>query len=158
MRLKQINWPYLVLAIVIMEIIGGLSSLLAGNIAGIYAQLSKPPLAPPGIVFGIVWPLLYLLLGVYSYYAFYELDHDHGSHLRLLFITQIILNFLWCFIFFHFSAHWLGFIVILIMLVVLLELLFETKKVKNSLTYLIWPYLIWLLFATYLTVGVAILN
>ncbi|WP_125982740.1 TspO/MBR family protein [Loigolactobacillus iwatensis] len=158
MRLKQINWPYLVAAIVIMEIIGGLSSLLAGNITSIYAQLSKPPLAPPGNVFGIVWPLLYLLLGVYSYYVFYELDHEQGSHLQLLFITQMILNFFWCIIFFHFSAHWLGFIIILIMLVVLLDLLLETKRVKTSLTYLIWPYLIWLLFATYLTVGVAILN
>ena len=64
---RNINWFHLILSIVVVELIGSLSGLLAGNIKGIYTSLKLPPLSPPAAVFGPVWIILYLLIGVAGY-------------------------------------------------------------------------------------------
>lgn len=61
---RSFNWKALLLFIVGVEVLGSLSSLFAGNIKEIYNSLSLPPLAPPDYLFGIVWPLLYLLIAI----------------------------------------------------------------------------------------------
>lgn len=58
---RNINWFHLILSIVVVELIGSLSGLLAGNIKGIYTSLKLPPLSPPAAVFGPVWIILYLV-------------------------------------------------------------------------------------------------
>ena len=63
----------LILFIVGIELIGGLSGLLAGDIKGIYNNLKLPPLAPPDYLFGIVWPVLYALIAISAYLIFYKL-------------------------------------------------------------------------------------
>ncbi|MDN5953276.1 MAG: tryptophan-rich sensory protein, partial [Loigolactobacillus coryniformis] len=76
-------------------------------------------------------------------------------NLRLLFGGQITLNFLWSIVFFRFNAYWLGLLIILVMVGLLGWLIQQTKERS---VILLWPYLLWLLFATYLTAGVALLN
>ena len=61
---KLIPILQLILAVVVVELVGFCSSLLAGDIAGKYAMLNKAPLSPPGSVFGPVWIVLYLLMGI----------------------------------------------------------------------------------------------
>nr|WP_257883100.1 TspO/MBR family protein [Loigolactobacillus coryniformis] len=151
---SKIKWGRLALSIIVVELIGMLSSWLAGDIKAIYLGLNKPPLAPPSFLFGIVWPVLYLLLGIYAYHLW--TSKTRTTNLRwLLFGGQITLNFLWSIVFFRFNAYWLGLLIILVMVGLLGWLIQQTKERS---VILLWPYLLWLLFATYLTAGVALLN
>jgi len=60
---STINWFEVAFWIVLVEIIGMGSALLSGNIRAMYNSLTLPPFSPSGVVFGIVWPILYLLIG-----------------------------------------------------------------------------------------------
>ncbi|MEG0503713.1 MAG: TspO/MBR family protein, partial [Raoultibacter sp.] len=76
-------------------LIGFLSSLLAGDIKGIYEMLVQPPLSPPTWLFGIVWPILYILMGT-AFYRLIRAQSDHKKTLPIvLFCVQLLLNFFW---------------------------------------------------------------
>lgn len=136
--------------------------LLVGTIIGIliknnidYSNLVQPPLAPPKILFPIVWTIIYLVMGI-SYFIYRKKDNDFLE--KLVYYFQLFVNAMWSIIFFLwkfrlFSIIW---IILLVILVILLMYLFY-KKSKIS-TYLLVPYIIWLIFATYLNIGIYILN
>ena len=136
--------------------------IILGSIVGFiingfidYTELVKPPLAPPKILFPIAWSIIYLLMGI-SYYL-YRKDYNDEKTIKLYYI-QLIVNLLWSVIFFVFKLRLLSvaWIVLLDILVInLIKKYFETKKVS---AYLNIPYIIWILFATYLTIGIYILN
>ncbi|MDT2692049.1 tryptophan-rich sensory protein [Enterococcus gallinarum] len=69
----------LIFIIIVTEIVGMFSGLLAGDIRQIYDGLNKIPLSPPGVVFGIVWPLLYLLMSLSLYLTFTSCENKKGS-------------------------------------------------------------------------------
>ena len=80
----------LILFIVGIELIGGLSGLLAGDIKGIYNNLKLPPLAPPDYLFGIVWPVLYALIAISAYLIFYKLKTQRSEGQNALFYFGIL--------------------------------------------------------------------
>jgi tryptophan-rich sensory protein len=130
------------------------SILIKGNID--YNTLNQPPLAPPSILFPIVWSILYLLMGI-SYYLYKKNTYTEKIEI-IIYYTQLFVNALWSIIFFilklrFFSIIW---ILILVILIYLLISLFR-QKYKPSV-YLLIPYLIWSIFATYLTIGIYLLN
>lgn len=144
--------------IVIIEGIGGLSSLFAGDIKGIYNGLSLPPLAPPAYIFGIVWPLLYAMIAIAGYLIYQEmLPKKVKSVTIILYITQLILNFVWSIIFFQ-GYYWIGLVIILLLDIVVVFCIKNCFALNKLAGILLVPYLVWLIFATYLTVAVAILN
>lgn len=136
-------------------LIGGIVGLLiSGNID--YEILIKPPLAPPSIVFPIVWTIIYLLMGI-SYYLLQkenkDLDAENG-----VYYTQLFVNAMWSIIFFLFKFRLLAcFWIVLLDLLIIYMIYVFYKKNKIS-AYLNIPYLLWSLFATYLTIGIYILN
>ena len=132
---KLIPILQLILAVVVVELVGFCSSLLAGDIAGKYAMLNKAPLSPPGSVFGPVWIVLYLLMGI-----------------------QLLLNFLWSILFFGGSSFWLAAVVILLLDAAVIACIVWFKKISTLAAGLMVPYLLWILFATYLNIAFAILN
>ena len=137
-------------------IIGGIVSFfISGNIE--YSYLNKPPLAPPGIVFPIVWTIIYLLMGI-SYYL-YKKEDNYDNRITITYYLQLFVNLLWSIIFFIFKARLFSslWIILLDLLVVYLIYLFKNNNNKIS-AYLNIPYLIWILFATYLTIGIYYLN
>ena len=92
------------------------SSLLAGDIAGKYAMLNKAPLSPPGSVFGPVWIVLYLLMGIAIFLVLRTNTDDQLKRSALgLFVIQLLLNFLWSILFFGGSSFWLAAIIILLL-------------------------------------------
>ena len=137
-------------------IIGGIVSLIiSGNID--YNSLKQPPLSPPSWLFPIAWSILYLLMGI-SYYLFQSNVWKNKTIEALVYYAQLFVNALWSIFFFNFkwrlfSIFW---IIILLILVVINIVLFN-KKYKTS-AYLLIPYLIWLVYATYLNIGVYLLN
>lgn len=136
--------------------------LLVGTVVGFaisgsidYNTLTKPPLSPPSILFPIVWSILYLLMGI-SYYLFKRNNNDNT--ISFIYYLQLFVNAMWSIIFFLWELRFLAIIWILlldVLVILLIYLFFQKSKISS---YLNIPYLIWLLFATYLTIGIYILN
>lgn len=119
-------------------------------------ELKQPPLSPPSILFPIVWTILYLLIGI-SYYLYKKNTYTEKTEI-IIYYTQLLVNALWTIIFFtlklrFFSIIWILILVILIYTLITLFL----QKYKPS-AYLLIPYLIWCIFATYLNIGIYLLN
>lgn len=145
--------------ILAVEAIGALSGVLAGDIKGIYNKLELPPLAPPDFLFGIVWPILYALIAVSGFLIFQKIKTDKREVQSALsyYVLQLFLNFIWSIIFFK-GYFWMGVFVILALDVVVLICLVKFSRLHHLSGILFAPYFIWILFATYLSVGVAFLN
>lgn len=145
------NLFYIFLPVVLGSIVG---FLISGNID--YSNLTKPPLAPSSIVFPIAWTIIYLLMGV-SYFILKRNEKDTKLE-SIIYYTQLFVNLLWSIIFFN--LEWRFFAIIWIFLLdVLVALMIYLFYNKNKLSgYLNIPYMLWLLFATYLTIGIYILN
>ena len=115
-----------------------------------YQDLNKPPLSPLGIIFPIVWTILYIIMG----YSFYKQNEQN----KTIYYTQLIVNGLWSIIFFVFKWYLLATIWI-ILLIILVIIMIKNFYKENKLSGLInIPYLLWLLFALYLSFGVYLLN
>ena len=136
--------------------------LILGSLVGFvikdfmdYSSLNQPPFAPPGIVFPIAWTALYLLMGI-SYYFYRKTDKN--STLITLYYIQLFLNLTWTFIFFVFKMRFLAIVWILVIILLVFYLIKQFWNIKKESAYLLIPYLLWLLFAMYLTIGIFLLN
>lgn len=130
-------------------VVGFISSLFSNT--DVYKMINRPPFAAPSFIFPIVWTILYLILG-YSSYKFRE---DKKS-LKLFYISLAI-NFIWTLVFFNLRNFLQGGILILVMIVLQVILLFRIKENKVPF-YINLIYLVWLIYATYLSFGVYALN
>ena len=136
-------------------IIGGIIGLITSNYTD-YNTLIKPPLSPPSILFPIVWTIIYLLMGT-SYFIIQKTDNS-TSKIDFIYYLQLFVNALWSIIFFVFEWEFFSIIwIILLDILVLYMIYLFYKKVKLS-AYLNFLYLVWVLFATYLTTAIYILN
>lgn len=141
---------YLFLPVVLGSLVG---FIISGSIN--YNELVKPPLAPPSWLFPIMWTIIYLLMGI-SYYLLKQ-DNDNEV-LSKIYYVQLGVNLLWSIIFFVFEARLLAciWIVLLDILVgLMIYWFYNTKKISGYLNIL---YMLWILFATYLTIGIYVLN
>lgn len=146
--------PYLLTTILI---------LLVGNLFGgdtsIYLDLEKPPLSPPSYVFGIAWLILYTLM-IISLYLIYKTDcgNCNKKNAYFPFFTQLIINVIWPMIFFGEDKFFLAFLWILLLIVSVVFMIREFIKINPLAGFLQIPYLLWLIFATYLNYGIYTLN
>ena len=120
-----------------------------------YNYLVQPKFAPPSWLFGIVWTILYLLMGI-SYYL-YKRDLNDTS-IGNIYYTQLILNLMWPIIFFNLKMRLVGTIDIILLDIAVMYMIYRFFKEKKISAYLNMPYLIWILFATYLSYSVFLLN
>ena len=140
-------------------VLGSLIGLLISNYID-YNTLIKPPLAPPKLLFPIAWTIIYLLMGI-SYYLYkkdIQEETETTKKITIIYYLQLFINLLWSIIFFILKNRLLAslWIIILDLLVIyLIYLFFKEKKIS---AYLNIPYLLWILFATYLTIGIYLLN
>ncbi|MFT8401946.1 MAG: TspO/MBR family protein [Lentilactobacillus diolivorans] len=151
------NFGIMVGLIVGIEGLGILSSLLAGDIKAVYHDLALPPFSPPDVAFGIIWPILYLLIAI-SGYLIYRSAHSLRTPNLIIFYSQLLLNFIWSIIFFNGNLYWIGLIIILMMDLLVGICMAQFYSVSKAAGILLIPYFLWLCFATYLTLGVALLN
>lgn len=121
-----------------------------------YHDLVKPTLSPPGIVFPIVWTIIYLLIGIS-----YTLLKEKGKiprETKQLYYIQLIFNYLWTFIFFVFRLRLLSVLWIIILDVLVIIMTYQFYKQNKLSGILLIPYVLWLLFATYLNISIYFLN
>ena len=144
--------------IVAILILGTLSSFSVEWIRGlsigdIYGTFNLPPLAPPKWLFGPAWGLLYILLGIYC--ANLNFVKDNRQALYTYMYVQLALNIFWTVVFFSFSNFLFATIMIVVMDILVMAIIWiDRRRIKLLLV----PYLLWLLFATYLSVSVLVLN
>ena len=136
--------------------IGSLATI--SNIPSWYAALEKPALNPPNWVFGPVWSTLYLLMGIALALIILRASKRSKKKAYIWFGTQLVLNTLWSLVFFGLHSPWLGVIVIVALIASILLTIREFYHINKYSAWLLVPYLTWVCFATYLTVGVALLN
>jgi len=133
--------------IVLLAVSGMMGWLTNINTDSWYSQLTRSPLTPPGPVFGIVWPILYVMIAMSGWYLW---KTKANSCIKTLFITQLLLNWAWTPLFFHF--HWVSLSVLCIVLltVLVISLIILCVRDNRLASALLLPYALWLCFATYL--------
>lgn len=122
-----------------------------------YDSLSKPFLTPPNAVFPITWTILYVLL-IIAFDVILNLADKKKSFAVKIFITSMALQILWSYVFFYKGMFLVGFAVIIIKCFVAAVLLNEFYRLNKTAGVILIPYLVWLLFATYLNWEIADLN
>ena len=147
-KIKLLFWIFFPL------LIGGIVGLLISNSID-YQNLIQPPLAPPSILFPIAWTILYLLIGI-SYYLFRKSNNNLKT--ISIYYLQLFFNALWSIIFFMWKMRFFSIIWILILVLLIIILIFQFYKDKKVAAYLLIPYLLWVIFATYLNIGIYMLN
>lgn len=129
----------------------------ADSISNWYPALEKPALTPPDSVFPVAWSVIYLCMGISA-----GLLWNARSYKRLillwLFALQLLLNFTWSIYFFYFQSPLLGFVNILLLDVVVVYYMVESYGVRRWAAWLFLPYVLWILFATYLNGYVWVYN
>ena len=116
-----------------------------------YDSLNKSSLNPPDYLFGIVWPILYTLMAVVSFL--------HAKLIYKWYIPQLALNGAWTWIFFVCQQPDLAFINIVVLIGLNLVILMKLKGQYAWLSFALYlPYLLWICFAAFLNISIAILN
>ena len=154
------NLPKLLVSIAVCELVGILSTPF--TIAAIpvwYASLIKPPFSPPSWIFGPVWTLLYALMGISFFLIWVKgLNKKKVKTALTYFLIQLALNFLWSISFFGFHSPLLGFVNIIFLLVFIILTIKHFYPLSKNASYLLIPYLLWVIFATVLNGAFLILN
>ena len=136
---------YVILAL----IIGGLASSNTADDLW-YQGLIKSSLNPPGYVFGIVWPILYLLMSISAFRTFIETKN--------LFLIQLIFNALWSWLFFAFQMPFAALLNIWLLIYLNIKLNFKMFYQDKLSGFLFIPYVLWLFFASYLNLFIVLNN
>ena len=147
-------WVY-IKSILIPVIVGGVVGLLISQFMD-YEMLKKPPFAPPGFIFPIVWTILYILMGIS--YGILKTNNKVDDEINLIYYLQLGVNALWSIFFFIFKWRLFSFIWIIFLAILVFIMIIKFYN-KNKVTGLLQiPYLVWVLFASYLNLGFYILN
>lgn len=152
MKKKLLSLFYLLFPL----IIGFIVSLIIKDYIN-YSTLLKPPLAPPKVLFPIAWTIIYLLLGI-SFYLYKKNTQRKDWFIDFTYYTNLVINAFWSIIFFVLKWRLVAVIWIIILLLNLISLISLFLKKNPPSAYLNIIYLLWTIFATYLTIGIYILN
>lgn len=158
LRMSLLRWALFVVPLTMF--LGWLSSTISGSgdDNAWFAELVKPDAQPPGWVFGVVWPLLYLTTG----FALAIVLNARGAALRMvgvgLFLLQFVLNLSWSPLFFGKHEVTNAFYLIVLILAVAIGTTFVFGRIRAVAAWLMVPYLVWLSFATILAYQIDQLN
>ena len=142
-------------SILIPLILGGLVGLFISSSID-YNTLIKPFLAPPSFLFPIIWTILYILMGVS--YGILKSNSLLDSNTKFLYYLQLFVNLLWPIFFFVFKWRFFSFVWIIILVLLVIAMIAEFYSKNKTAGLLQIPYLLWSLFATYLTLSIYLLN
>ncbi len=149
-------------------VISILASFAAGGIGSIftfkaiptwYRELKKPRYTPPNSAFGPVWTTLYILMGISVFLVWQEgLTASSAMLAFILFWVQLAINALWSVIFFGMKSKGGGVITIIVLWLLILATMITSFRISSWAGALLVPYIIWVSIASYLNIGVWLLN
>ena len=155
----KINLKALLVCILIPVMVGYLSSRLTMDTFEVYQQLQKPSFSPPAWIFGPVWTILYILMGIASYRIYmYGINRRDVKVALLVYFIQLGFNFLWSIVFFRWQFRGLAYIIILILAALILLTIDKFYKIDRKAGILMVPYLLWVVFASLLNLSIWLLN
>jgi tryptophan-rich sensory protein len=155
----NINYKKLAISCGISLGVGALSSIISMFGKDNFEKVVKPPLNPPDWLFPIVWTILFILMGISSYLIYVSNNEEENKTKALsIYGAQLLVNFFWPILFFNFSAYLFSSIWILLLLGLIVAMIVSFYKIDKVAGILQVPYLIWVAFATYLTIAICVLN
>ena len=141
----------LILWIVALIVIGGvIGSLTKPEISTWYSTLNRSTLTPPNYVFPVAWTILYGIIGTCGWLIWRSQAFPKLSVIKTLYVTQLILNWSWTPLFFHYHLTGISLVVLGAMDILVGALIFLAYPKIRTVSLLMIPYLLWILFATYL--------
>lgn len=154
---RHIKWKPLLLSLFISLGIGTLSGLLTRGNTSLYQTIRRPLLSPPAGVFPVVWTILYVLMAI-SAYLIYESGSECRKPSLTIYGIQLVVNFIWPFIFFNLHAYLFAFLWLVLLWCLVLAMIVLFYRCCRSAAFLQIPYLLWSSFALYLNYSVWMLN
>ena len=139
----------LIVAVILAAAIGSMASTSASTDSW-YLLLNKSELNPPSYVFGIVWPILYILMMVSAFLA--------HKKIFSIFIIQLFFNAAWSWLFFRFQMPLIALLDIYLLIAINIYILNLMYKENKLAFFLFIPYVIWISFASYLNLFIVINN
>lgn len=143
---KMMNYGLIILPL----LLAGIVSLLVSF--DMYSRINLPNIAPPAILFPIVWTILYLMMGIALF-----LNRNNKKNMMIFYI-QLAINYLWVFLFFMFEMFLGSFMLIVLLDVLVIYTILEFYKENKASAYMLIPYLLWSVFASYLNWQIFLLN
>ncbi len=136
-------------------VLGSIIGLLTNN--NIYFNsLIKPALTPKGFIFPIVWTILYIIMGIS--YGRLSSTNKLDNNTKYIYYLQLIVNLIWPIIFFTLKQRFISLIWIILLAILVLLMIIKFYKKEKWVGLIQIPYLLWVLFATYLNLFFFILN
>lgn len=148
----------LIYSVLIPLIVGSFSALLTMGDMRVYETLTRPPLSPPGWMFSVVWTVLYVLMGLASYFVWTAFANPIRKMIAMRFyVVQLLMNFLWPILFFTYSLYLLSFVWLLTMWDMILICMVKFYKIRKVAGVFMGIVLAWTTFAAYLNCAYLIL-
>lgn len=159
-KLQLVDIFKLVISIVVCQGAGFIGSIFTTPaIATWYGGLNKPPFSPPNWLFGPVWIVLFLLMGIALFLVWRQGMHAPGVVIALIvFAVQLVLNILWSFLFFKLQSPLCGFIEIVILWLAIILTILCCARISRTAGVLLIPYIVWVSFAAILNFSLYKLN
>ncbi len=155
----QSKFKIFLICVAIPLLVGGLAGFLTKDSMETFSMLNQPPLSPPGIVFPIVWTILYTLMGISSYLVVTsDASKDEKQNALFVYGIQLAINFFWSIFFFNLEWYLFSFFWLLLLWAFILNTIIQFYRISKPAAYLMIPYLIWVTFAGYLNFGIYLLN
>lgn len=153
------KWKQLIVCLLLPVAAGAVSSLVSADGMQAFSELNKPPLSPPGWLFPPVWTVLYLLMGLASWFVLKsEASEGQVRSAWTAYILQLAVNVLWAPIFFGAGLYLLSFIWLILLWGLIVAAMIRFYDIRQAAGELLLPYLLWVTFAGYLNLGVWLLN
>jgi benzodiazapine receptor len=158
--MAKINYFRLIVSIAICQMAGIIGSFFTvSSVSTWYQTLNKPFFNPPGWLFGPVWIILYLLMGISLYIVWNKGVKSKQSKIAVtLFGAQLVLNSLWSIIFFGLKSPLFAFIEIIVLWIAIVSTIIYFYRISKTASYLLLPYIIWVSFASVLNFFIYYLN
>ena len=150
----------IIISIIICEGVGFVAGIATSKSIGEWYQfLNKPSFNPPNWIFGPVWTILYLMMGISLFLIWKEgLDISGVKFAIIFFIIHLLINALWSFVFFRWHSPGFAFIVIIVLWLMILISIVLFNKINPTASLLLIPYLLWVSFASVLNFSIWKLN
>lgn len=147
---KKNLFPLIVWIVTLIMIGGLIGSLTKPEISTWYSTLNRSTLTPPNYMFPIAWTILYGIIGACGWLIWRNSSFPKLTAIKTLYITQLILNWSWTPLFFHYHLTGFSLIVLGVMDILVGTIICFTYRKLRAASMLMFPYLLWILFATYL--------
>lgn len=145
--------------IVLCQVAGIIGSIFTtSSVRGWYTTIQKSPLNPPSWIFAPVWTSLFILMGISVSIIWFSEKNDLRKKSLQIFFIQLILNTFWSIIFFGMKNPMLAFVEIVVLWFAILYTIILFRKINRKASCLLVPYILWVSFASYLNLSVALLN